>query len=126
MTRHGIDLDTPAIREFCRKWKITELSVFGSITRDDFRPDSDIDFLVEWEPHAGWDLCDRMDMIDELSEIVGRKVDLVGKKAIRESENRFRRRSRIAALPLRASGFSATRSTASCEPLVQRKIVLMG
>lgn len=42
MVNHGINLDSPAIHEFCRKWKIKELSVFGSILRDDFRPDSDI------------------------------------------------------------------------------------
>jgi uncharacterized protein len=47
MAAHGIDLDIPAIQDYCRKWKITELSLFGSVLRDDFRPDSDIDFLVK-------------------------------------------------------------------------------
>jgi hypothetical protein len=43
MTAHGIDLDSEAIRDFCAKWKIKELSVFGSILREDLRPDSDVD-----------------------------------------------------------------------------------
>src|SRR5258706_15880014 len=92
MTLHGINLDSEPIRDFCRKWKITELSVFGSIVRDDFRPDSDIDFLVSWEEGVGWDLFDHMDMQDQLAAIMGRKVDLVSKSAIEESQNRFRKR----------------------------------
>lgn len=49
MTRHGVQIDTASIIAFCRKWKIRELSVFGSILGDNFRPDSDIDFLAEFE-----------------------------------------------------------------------------
>ena len=71
MIAHGIDLNSEAILDFCRKWKIRELCVFGSILRDDFRPDSDIDFLVDFEAGAAWDLFDRFDMEEELAGIVG-------------------------------------------------------
>jgi predicted nucleotidyltransferase len=89
MIRHNIDVPTERIAEFCRKWKITEFSLFGSILRDDFRPDSDVDVLVVLAADAPWDLFDRVDMIDELRTIFGREVDLVEKTAIR---NPFRRR----------------------------------
>jgi hypothetical protein len=62
--------------EFCRKHHIWKLSVFGSYLRDDFRPDSDIDFLVEFEPGHIPGLIRFAGMEIELSEILGRKVDL--------------------------------------------------
>jgi predicted nucleotidyltransferase len=103
MTAHGIDLDSEAIRSFCAKWKIRELSVFGSILRDDFRPDSDIDFLADFEMNAGWDAFDHMDMEEELAKIVGRKVDLVGRSAIEASRNRFYKKEILStAEPIRA------------------------
>jgi predicted nucleotidyltransferase len=92
MNAHGIDLDTPAIREFCLKWKIKDLRVFGSFLRDDFRPESDIDFLVDHEEDAEWDLFDHFDMEEDLGAIVGRSVDLVDLDAIQQSRNRFRKR----------------------------------
>jgi predicted nucleotidyltransferase len=91
MVAHGIDLDSPAIHEFCRKWKITELSVFGSILRDEFGPDSDVDFLVSWDRRARWDAFDHIQMEEELAKIVGRRVDLVARGAVEISENRFRK-----------------------------------
>ena len=105
MTLHGIDLGTEALGQFCRKWKIRELSVFGSILRDDFRPESDIDFLVEFEKDAEWDLFDRMDMEDELAQIVGREIDLVSKSAIEASRNRFYKKEILGtAEPIHAAG----------------------
>jgi predicted nucleotidyltransferase len=92
MTIHGIDLDSQAIRDFCEKWKIKELSVFGSILREDFRPESDIDFLAKYEDcqqvHE-YDLFDEIHMREELSEIVGRDVDLVDRSVIEATSNRF-------------------------------------
>jgi len=75
MQFHGIDIPEEMIAEFCRKHRIRRLALFGSILRDDFTPDSDIDVLVEFEPGAtpGWEF---FGMQDELSEIFGRKVDL--------------------------------------------------
>ena len=74
--------------DFCRKWKVAELSVFGSVLRDDFRPDSDVDLLVTFASDAQWSLYDWTDMIGELREIFGRKVDLLSLQALR---NPFRR-----------------------------------
>jgi uncharacterized protein len=76
-----------AVDSFCRRWKIKELSVFGSALRSDFRPDSDIDLLVRFEEDPGWGLLDHARMEQELEEILGRRVDLVTRAAIEESPN---------------------------------------
>jgi uncharacterized protein len=65
-----------AIEEFCRRRHITKLAVFGSYLREDFGPDSDIDLLVEFDPKRTPTLFDIADMEIELSELLGRKVDL--------------------------------------------------
>lgn len=87
-----INLDMEKIKEFCEKWTIREFSVFGSVLRDDFRPDSDVDVLVEFVPNHGWSLFDHFRMQDELAEMLGRKVDLVSKRAVLSSANKFTRR----------------------------------
>lgn len=75
MTYHGIDIPNDRIAEFCLRHRIRRLSLFGSILRDDFRPESDIDLLVEFEPGAtpGFGF---FGIQEELAEILGRKVDL--------------------------------------------------
>lgn len=88
MTYHGIDIPENQTAEFCRKWKVKELSLFGSVLRDDFGPDSDIDVLVTFQPDALWSMWDLMDMREELQQLFKRKVDLVEKDALR---NPFRR-----------------------------------
>jgi hypothetical protein len=80
------------IGEFCRRWKIVEFALFGSVLREDFRPSSDIDVLVSFEPHARWSLMDIVEMQDELETALGRRVDLVERSAIERSENYIRRR----------------------------------
>ena len=75
MNYHGVEIHREILAEFCRRHGIRKLSFFGSILRDDFRPDSDIDVLVEFEPGARTGLL-FFTMQDELSEILGRKVDL--------------------------------------------------
>jgi len=82
------------IEQFCRRWQITELALFGSILRDDFRPDSDVDMLVTFAEDAHWGLFDHVQMEEELAEIVGRSVDLVTKRSVEQSEN-WRRKARI-------------------------------
>jgi uncharacterized protein len=84
--RNSIDADR--IREFCRKWRITELALFGSSLRDDFRADSDIDLVASFEPAAPWTLWDFVEMRDELAHLFGRPVDLVSKRGLK---NPFRR-----------------------------------
>ena len=87
VTAH-IDIPHDKIRDFCRKWMIREFSLFGSVLRDDFRPDSDVDVLVSFEPNDPWSYWDWPDMIDELEAFFGRKVDFVEKEALR---NPYRR-----------------------------------
>jgi uncharacterized protein len=89
----NIEMPKENIAEFCRKWKILELSLFGSVLRDDFRPDSDVDVLVTFSHDAEWSLLDHMAMEEEMSAILGRKVDLVSRKAIERSENYIRRKA---------------------------------
>ena len=88
-----IDINAEAIAAFCRRWKVTELALFGSVLRDDFGPDSDVDVLVSFAPDAPWSLFDLVDMRDELKEVLGREVDLVEKDALR---NPFRREAILA------------------------------
>ena len=57
IVRHRLGVEPETIDAFCRKWQIRELSLFGSALRDDFRPDSDVDLLVVFDPQAPWDLC---------------------------------------------------------------------
>ena len=83
-----IDLSMDAVEAFCRKWKIKELSLFGSVLTDEFRPDSDVDVLVVYEDDASWDLWDHLHAQEELENLLGRDVDLVQKEAVR---NPFRR-----------------------------------
>lgn len=84
-----VHLDRNSLAEFCRKWRIRELSLFGSALRDDFGPDSDLDFLVSFEPEAGWDLFDLIAMKEELENRFGRRVDLVEKEALRNPWRRY-------------------------------------
>ena len=77
-----------AVVSFCHRWKIHEFSLFGSVLRDDFGPTSDIDVLVSFDDDAQWSLWDITTMQDEISTLVGRKVDLVEQDGLR---NPFRR-----------------------------------
>jgi predicted nucleotidyltransferase len=88
-----ISMDREKIAEFCQRWKITEFALFGSVLRDDFRPDSDVDVLVTFAPDADWSLFDHMDMEEELFALLGRKVDLVSRRAIEHSDNWIRRKA---------------------------------
>ncbi len=88
MNLHGIDISQDRLAECCRKWKVTELALFGSILREDFGPQSDIDVLVTFQPEAVWSLWDLLDMRDELRDLFGREIDLIEKEALR---NPFRR-----------------------------------
>jgi len=92
----AIQIDRAKIAEFCRKWRITEFSLFGSVLRDDFRPDSDVDVLVSFTPEAGWSLLDLARMEQELETLFHRPVDLVERSGIERSRNPFRKRSVLA------------------------------
>jgi hypothetical protein len=88
----GLKISRDKIAEFCRRWKITELALFGSVLRDDFRPDSDIDVLVTFAPDSTRRFYDLIDMKEELESMLRRKVDLVEKRLVESSENYIRRR----------------------------------
>jgi uncharacterized protein len=93
-----IPLPDLAIEDFCRRWRISELALFGSVLRDDFRPDSDVDVLVTFAPGAHWSLFDMVRMQKELEAVLGREVDLVERKAVEQSENYIRRKKILESL----------------------------
>jgi predicted nucleotidyltransferase len=82
-----IPLDLTGIADFCRRWQITEFALFGSVLRDDFRPDSDVDVLVTFAPASRHSLFDLSIIEDELAQIFGRPVDLVERVSVEKSEN---------------------------------------
>jgi predicted nucleotidyltransferase len=86
-----IELPMKQITEFCQKWQVTECALFGSVLRDDFRPDSDIDIMVEFDPAAcpTFSTLDRMEA--ELKIIFGRDIDLITRQGIASSHNYLRR-----------------------------------
>ncbi|MCK6530733.1 nucleotidyltransferase domain-containing protein [Myxococcota bacterium] len=83
--------DMKRIAEFCRRRGIERLELFGSVLRGDFGPDSDVDVLVSLKPEARWSLRDHVEAEDELAGILGRKVDLVSRRAIEASHNWIRK-----------------------------------
>lgn len=87
-----IDIPLEQIRAFCRRWRIEELALFGSVLRDDFGPESDVDVLVTCGPGAEHTLQAYLAMQAELTDILGREVDLVDREAIAASHNWLRRR----------------------------------
>jgi hypothetical protein len=92
MTPMDLGISPEKIVEFCRRWKISRLAVFGSAVRGKLRADSDIDLLATFAPDADWSMFDHYRMEDELVAILGREVDLVSKEAIEESANPIFRR----------------------------------
>jgi predicted nucleotidyltransferase len=76
---------------FCQKWKIKEMSFFGSVLRDDFRADSDIDIIVSFEDNSTWGILELVRMKRELKILLGREIDLLTKKSIEQSHNWIRR-----------------------------------
>ena len=80
-----------ALIEFCRRWKVARLWLFGSVLSERFSPESDLDVLVSFAPDAPWTLFDLVRMRDELAEMAGRPVDLVEREVIEHSANYLRR-----------------------------------
>ncbi len=83
-----VTVDRTKLADFCRRWQVEEMSLFGSVLRQDFGPDSDVDVLVSFSAAAEWDLFDLVRMREELGTIFGRPVDLVEREALR---NPYRR-----------------------------------
>lgn len=80
-----------ALRDFCRRWQIVGLALFGSVLRDDFGPDSDVDVQISFAECAGHSLFELDDMESELKEMFEREVDLVTRRGIESSPTCLRR-----------------------------------
>lgn len=91
ITQARVPLDMEGIREFCRRWRITEFALFGSVLRDDFTPESDVDVLVTFAADAPVSLFSLPRMADELRRMFGRAVDLVSRRGVEQSQNAQRR-----------------------------------
>jgi len=86
-----VQFDPEILKEFCRERGIARIELFGSALRDDFRADSDVDLLVTLRPDAHPTLLNWAEMQEQLSEIFGRRVDLVSRRAVEQSRNRYRK-----------------------------------
>lgn len=84
-----IELPLEKIKAFCENHHVKELSIFGSVLREDFKPESDVDFLVSFDKAASVDLMDLVEMQDELGTLLEREVDLVEKEALRNPFLRY-------------------------------------
>ena len=93
LAKRDIQMPSQEIAAFCEHWQIAELALFGSVLRDDFGPESDIDVLVRFHPTATPTLLDLVRMEDELTRLLGRKADLVEYAAVESSRNYIRRRA---------------------------------
>ena len=91
MAGEDFGIDQAMIMDFCRRWKIQQLAVFGSAIRGDLKPGSDIDLLVTFTPEADWSMFDHYRMENELAELFARDVDLVNVRALEENPNRIYR-----------------------------------
>ncbi len=91
MTTTTIELPMEKIAEFCHKWQVTEFALFGSVLRDDFRPDSDIDVMVQFHPNAHPTFSSLDHMEAELKTVFHRDIDVITRQGIETSRNYLRR-----------------------------------
>jgi uncharacterized protein len=77
------EVDEAKLADLCRRYQVSELSLFGSAARGEMRPESDIDMLVEFLPDSSVDLVDFAGLMIDLSDLLGRKVDLVSKRGLK-------------------------------------------
>lgn len=87
-----ISISKDELAAFCKRWQVTELALFGSVLRDDFGPESDVDVLVEFAPGRTPGLA-FVSMAEELSEIFGREVDVLTRSSVERSQNYIRRKA---------------------------------
>jgi len=92
MIQSKIEIPQNQIADFCRRWCINEFALFGSVLRDDFSLDSDLDVLVTFAPEADWSLLDQVRMEQELADLLHRKIDLFTRQAVEQNHNWIRRR----------------------------------
>lgn len=82
-----IPLPQNRIGSFCRKWKITEMDLFGSVLREDFHDESDVDVMVRFAADANWKFDDLLQMEEELGKLLGRRVELVERSVVEGHRN---------------------------------------
>ena len=100
-----LNFNREQLGRFCRERGIARLELFGSALGGDFRDDSDVDLLATLRPEARPTLLDWADMQEQLAELFGRPVDLVSRRAIERSRNRYRKHSILSqATPIYAEG----------------------
>jgi uncharacterized protein len=105
MNQQNLAISDSKLADFCQRWGILELDLFGSVLRDDFRPDSDVDVLVTFREGTRRSLMELVEMEQQLSDLVGRKVDLVERESVERSENYLRRRHILQSLqPIYVAG----------------------
>jgi predicted nucleotidyltransferase len=88
----SIEVSTEQLTQFCKRWNVSELAVFGSVLRKDFNQESDIDLLISFKPNSRWGLFDMVEMESELEDIFKKEIDLVEKNAVLNSANYIRRK----------------------------------
>ncbi len=88
-----IDVDRSRLQAFCRKWRVTEFAVFGSVLREDFHAASDVDVLLTFADGTNHSLLDLSAMQRELTELFGRDVDVLTRRGVEESRNPHRRQA---------------------------------
>jgi len=86
-----LEVSPEALATFCQRWHIARLEVFGSVLREDFGSQSDIDFLVSFEPGEGPAGLEWFRLEEELAQLVGRKVDVLNRRVVEKSRNLYRR-----------------------------------
>ena len=93
MLETALPLAPEQLTEFCRRYQIVELALFGSILREDYRPDSDVDFLVTYAPDKRWRPWGELPEQVEMETLLGRKVDWITRKSVEASANPLFRRA---------------------------------
>jgi len=87
MTPMNLGVEEEKLADFCRRWKVKQLAIFGSAVRGQLRADSDLDLLVTFVPDADWSMFDHYRMENELVELFAREVDLTSSQAVKENPN---------------------------------------
>lgn len=87
MSQVRVSIPTEALADFCRRWKIVELSLFGSVLREDFGPESDVDVLVTFAADAKVSLFDLVHLKDDLASVLGRRVDVLTRRSVEQHHN---------------------------------------
>ena len=98
MGQTNINLHKEKISEFCKKWHVRELSLFGSVLQETFRPNSDVDVIIDFDSGVTHSLFDMISMTEELKDIFGRDVDLINKRDIERSRNYIRRKEILSSM----------------------------